>query len=181
MAYADLTTVQATDPGDPLTAAWCDQVRDNDEFFIDPPACSVDGLGSPQSVADSTLVVLSAPNEKFDNDSMHSTSSNTSRITAQTAGRYLIGATVNWQQILENNVPLLLNIIRNGGGAGDAFNIAQLPAINRSGFTTAMSGALTLVLAAGDYVEARVRQDNSLNVAINCTLEEFYAIFLTRG
>ena len=64
------------------------QVRDNLEFLIDPPACSVFNTVA-QSLATGSATVLDANSENFDNDAMHSNVTNNSRITVQTAGRYL--------------------------------------------------------------------------------------------
>lgn len=170
MAYADLATIQATDPGDVLTAAWCDQARDNEEFLINPPACSV-YASSAQSVANATFVSLTANSEYFDNDSMHSTATNTSRITIQTAGRYLLSATIaytagsgrRFSQFLVNGTTAYDGDGRPaiGGGSDDKIVMTR-----------------TLVLAASDYVEVQANQNTGGN--LNVTLREFVALFMTR-
>ena len=175
MAYADLVTIQATDPGSVLTAAWCDQARDNDEFLIDPPACSV-FHSTTQSVATSTFTVLSADSEVFDNDAMHSTVTNTARITAQTAGRYLLFTRHNWQANTTGSRVIQYRV--NGVDPGaTAQQLAALP-VATAGINTQLSAAWSLVLAAGDYVEVAGWQNSG--AALNVTLEEFSAVFLTR-
>lgn len=168
MPYVDPATVQATDPGDPLTAAWCDVVRDNFQFLTDPPQCSV-RASAPQSIAHNTLTTLTADVETYDTDSMHSLVSNTSRLTAQTAGRFSAEATVNWAvQTAGSNVPVLLNFLVDGT---TGFNVGQIAALNSASRTTAMSGIRSLVLDAGQFAEVRVRQETSF--PLGCTLEEF--------
>jgi len=173
MAYADLATIQATDPGDPLTAAWCDQVRDNGEFLIDPPACSVNH-STNQSVPDETVTALLANTEQFDNNSMHSTSSNTSRITIQTDGRYLIFATVRTGSNQTGHRQV--QIRANGDQVNSAYNIGRHDAAGDT--STVISGSRALVLSAGDYVECTL--EHNAGIDVTTALEEFAAYFMTR-
>lgn len=171
MAYVDLATIQATDPGDILTAAWCDQARDNGEFLIDPPACSIYN-SSAVSLTTGIGTVLNADSENYDNDSMHSTVSNTSRITIQTSGRYLITATMEFSANATGYrmIQILLNT------ASIAHSVVRLNAV--SGAATFTQTAITSVLAAGDYLEAQGLQGSG--GGLNTTLREFTAQFLTR-
>lgn len=172
MAYADLATIQDTDPGDILTAAWCDQVRDNEEFLIDPPACSV-FASAGQVVNDATVTTLTANSETFDNDSMHSTSSNTSRITAQTAGRYDVDCRVNFQADITDG-RRVIRFLKNGVDVVTA--ASQRNVIDGNSIT--ISGSMKAVLAAGEYIEVQVFHNAGNNLSV--TLEEFAATFITR-
>ena len=49
------------------------------------------------NVLDDTIHTINFDLEEYDTDGMHSTSTNTSRLTVQTAGKYLVWATVFWQ------------------------------------------------------------------------------------
>lgn len=171
MAYVDLATIQDTDPGDILTAAWCDQARDNQEFFIDPPACSVYHNTTQTKSSSTSLSTALANSENYDNASMHSTSSNTSRITIQTAGRYEVGVVLSWAANSTNNraTAFLVN-----GTTDYIVDLRVSPSVNSAG----ISGSRTLVLSAGDYVEVAVWQNSGGDLAL--TLTEFYAIFRTR-
>lgn len=171
MPYIDPDTILTPDPGDVLTAAWCDVVRSDLEFLIDPPACSIYNSAA-QSVANNTATVLTANSERYDNDSMHSTSSNTSRITIQTAGRYLLVSTVLFDADADGfrRVSILHNGTTSYGGisgVNDGSNIG-----------VRLTAVRSLVLAAGDYVEATCLHTAGAN--LDATLEEFVAIFLTR-
>lgn len=170
MAYADLNTIHNPATGTVAPASWGDQVRDNLEFLIDPPACSV-YASSAQSIANATFVSLTADSEYFDNDSMHSTVTNTSRITVQTAGRYLLSATIaytagtgrRFSQFLVNGAT---------GYDGDG-----RPAIG-GGSDDKIVMTRSLVLAASDYVEVQANQNTG--GALDVTLREFVALFMTR-
>lgn len=171
MAYVDLATIQDTDPGDILTAAWCDQVRDNEEFLIDPPSCAV-YASSSQSVSDNTPTALTANTERFDNDAMHSTSSNTSRITIQTAGRYTLSTVVRFAANATG-----IRLVEFYVNATDRHFVGQH--ISASGVsTTIISGSQPLTFAASDYVEVRANQTSGGSLDID--LLSFSAKLITR-
>lgn len=169
--YVDLNTVHNPATGTVAPALWGDQIRDNFEFLIDSPACSVFNSGA-QSVASSTNTILTADSEREDNDSMHSTVTNTSRITVQTAGRYLFIANVQFQDntgtrvvtdFLQNGATIVGGdvSVAVGGGTDDRKSICRL-----------------WRMAATDYMEVRVNQNSGVNR--NVTLHEFSAVFITR-
>lgn len=173
MGYLDIATLQTIAAGQPLSSATVQQVRDNGEFLIDPPAASIFNSAA-QSVPDATMTALTANSENFDNDSMHSTSSTTSRITFQTAGRYLLVGTAIFAANAtgERNVTFL----KNGTTQIEGTKVTA----NASGSqTTVVTAVRTLVFAAGDYVEMRVRHRNS-GGALDVTMDEFFAGFWTR-
>ena len=171
MAYADLATIQTIATGEVFTAATLQQARDNEEFLIDPPACSVYNSASVNQASGTTLTVLSANSENYDNDSMHSTSSNTSRITIQTAGRYEVGMVVSWAASGTGNRAHAFLV--NGT---DAFVVDLRSGTSTN--STSISGSRTLILEEGDYVEVEVFQTSGSTLA--ATLVEFYAVFRTR-
>lgn len=170
MAYADLLTVQTLNAGDVLTAAAMQQVRANEEFFVDPPACSIFNSAA-QSVANNTLTAMTADSELFDNDSMHSTSVNTSRQAIQTAGRYLLVATLSFAGDIDG--PRYGSFRVNGTTSYDGLGIP-------SGVTNTLvvTSTRAIVLAAGDWVEAMCL--HVAGAALNVTLKEFFAMFITR-
>lgn len=172
MSYADLLSIQATDPGDILTAAWCDQTRDNLEFLVDPPSCSVYDSGT-QSVGNGATAVLDADSENYDNDAMHSTSSNTSRLSIQTAGRYLIQARVRFSGDADGFRQI--DVITNGGSPQILSSSRPEPSGTLPCYLT---GTLSLVLSDGDYIEVRAYQ-NAGN-ALDVKLLELAAVFITR-
>lgn len=171
MAYVDIATIQTYNPGDILTAAALDQIRDNEEFLIDPPACSVYGTASV-SVPDATGTELAANAEAFDNDSMHSTSGSTTRITFQTAGRYEVKGTVEFAADPDGS--RRVDFIYNGATVVECMNVASGSAIS----AVILSGSRDFIVSAGDYAELRVT--HTAGAALNVHLREFAATFITR-
>lgn len=171
MAYADLNTIHNPTAGQVPPASWGDQIRDNFEFLIDPPACSVYNSAA-QTIANATTTSMTADSENFDNNSMHSTSTNTSRITFTTAGRYLCFATVQFAADVDGvrNVKFRIN------GATE-YECVQVPAVS-SVSSIVITATRAFVFAASDYVECRVSHTAGNNLSV--TLLEFGATFLTR-
>lgn len=169
MAYADLNTIHNPSAGGIPPASWGDQVRDNLEFLIDPPACSV-YHNTTQSVSNDTITAMSANSENYDNNSMHSTSSNTSRVTIQTAGRYQFTGTLKFAANATGN--RYLQFRKNGSTI-----YSGLGGIN-SGAEIQLSATRSLVLSVGDYIEVMGYQNSGGSLAV--TLEEFFVYFITR-
>lgn len=173
MAYVDPNTVHNPSTGAVIPAAWGDTVRDDLEFLIDPPACSVYHNTTQSKASSTTLAALLANSENYDNFSGHSTSVATSRITIATAGRYEVGCVVSWAANGTGNRATAFSV--NGVGVADYLvDIRTGTATNSTG----ISGSRTLVLAAGDYVEVSVWQTSG--GALLASLDEFYVLWRTR-
>lgn len=177
MAYVDTNTIHNPTTSTVAPAAWGDQVRDNLEFLIDPPACSItDSTGS--SVASGSLVVLGGTSlENFDNDSMHSDVSNRSRITIQTAGRYLFLATVAYASHAGTADAFVRVSLRVNGTT--SYGGMQVKNVTAATQQIRIQATRALVLSAGDFVECTTQ--HSLAGTVNpVTLDEMFAMFLTR-
>lgn len=172
MAYVDLNTIHNPATGTVAPAAWGDQVRDNLEFLIDPPAVSL--TGAAVSATNGTIVTLTCATENFDNDAMHGVV-NPTRITAQTAGRYDVTGVARYDTSVGGGGRLLQFFV-NGV---TQYNVAQVGSTTVAARDTIVSGGRKIVLNAGDYVEMRARQDSG--GTINITADEFAATFLTRA
>lgn len=77
----------------------------------DPPFCQV-YRESSQSIPNNTLTAVTFPSEVYDTDTMHSTSSNTNRITFTTAGLYIVTAYLLWDSNAVGN--RLAEVRKNG-------------------------------------------------------------------
>lgn len=172
MPYTDANTISNPTTGQPILAAWGDQIRTNQEFFVDPPACSIYNSTTQSIATGATGTALNANSEYYDNDSMHSTVSNTSRITIQTAGRYLFIATVQFAANATGNRRLAFVV------NGTTTHESQLIAATTSANSVVLTAPRSLVLAASDYVEVVVWQTSGGN--LNVTLLEAAAMFQTR-
>jgi hypothetical protein len=167
--YVDLNTIHNPATGTVAPAAWGDQVRDDLEFLIDPPVVSA-FHSTTQSLTSGSAFVLQANSENFDNDAMHSTVTNNSRITATTAGRYFFSARVSFAA----NVTGIREV---RFGKNSTFTTALN--INAAGAgATIITTFTTFVMAAGDFCEVAAQQTSG--GALATQLLEFTAIFLTR-
>jgi hypothetical protein len=169
--YVDPNLVHNPTTGAVAPAAWGDVVRDDLEFLIDPPVCSVFN-STVQSVANNTVAAMLANSENFDNDAMHSTVSNTSRLTIQTAGRYLFIATM----LFAIDVDGFRSVKFQVNGTGTIYESSRFPAVISN--TMVATGVRSLSLAAGDYVEAFAH--HTAGAALDVTLLEYFASFETR-
>lgn len=111
-----------------------------------------------QSISDSTVTTVNWNSEDFDTDSMHDNSTNNTRITAKTAGKYVIVVAV----VFAANDTGIRQIILNKNGS---LHQQQIFANNASG-EDQLSMSSVVSLAVNDYVEVDVYQASggALNV-----------------
>lgn len=82
--------------GSVLTAAELNTYLSNAvSFFLSVPTCELRQTIA-QSIANSSATTILFDTEDVDTDGMHSTTTNTSRVTAQTAGRYQVSGGVGF-------------------------------------------------------------------------------------
>src|ERR1044072_384655 len=131
----------------------------NIAFLANPPACRVYN-SSAESIADHTLVTVTFNSERYDTDTMHSTSVNAGRITVKTAGLYVVSFSgemaaandytyVGALLILNGVTYIASHFTRSDGGVAPP----------RFTVTT------TYKFAVNDYVEVHIWQDNAANTA----------------
>ena len=99
-----------------------------------------------QSISNSSDTTFVFDTENFDTDTIHSTSSNTERLTATTAGKYVIEAQIEWAA---SAVGLRIAKLRLNGTT----IIAWTTITPLSTGTTSMTVSTVYDLAATDYVE----------------------------
>lgn len=142
----------------------------------DPPACRVYGVAQGfTSGAGANLVFAS---ERYDTDNMHSTVTNTDRLTCNTAGVYRITACAAWAA--NGAGERALNLIGN--------NTVLIAAVNQApvggGPRTAQVITTEYKLAVGDFVTVQAYQSSGgiLNVdALGNYSPEFSASWVARG
>ena len=169
MAYSDPGAVTA---GDPLPAAYLNTTRANGAWFSEPPQCSVFN-SSVQSVPNSTVTAMLCGSESLDNDEMHSTASNTSRITAVNAGRYTFTGTAQFAIDGTGTGMRRLSFRLNGTTEYDLVQVAAVSTLS----SVILSGSRTFTLDISDYVEMVVLQ--SSGGALNVTALAFEAILVS--
>lgn len=157
-------------------ADWNTYGRDNLAWIAtDSPACRVYSSVNV-SCANVTEVALAMNSERYDNASMHSTSSNTSRVTVPTGGggKYLLGGTIQWANAAgnERNVQVRLN--------GATRIVVQASAPVAGGLVTKQSCMGVYAMVAADYGELIAYQDSggAVNVqAASAYSPEFFAFW----
>lgn len=110
---------------------------------------------SNPSIANNTVTYLTFDSEDHDTDTMHSTVSNTGRLTATTAGVYLIVASANWKDAAAAGLRAV-GISRNAART----NLAYVQTVGTAGQTTYQQAVIVYPLNAGDYVEMWVQQNS---------------------
>jgi hypothetical protein len=87
--------------------------------------------------------------------SMHSTSTNNSRLVAPVAGTYTIGATVNWADVGTAPGTRMLIVTVNG------FIVARVSTPNEAAGTDSQTISTIVHLAANDYAEIEIYETSS--------------------
>jgi hypothetical protein len=145
--------------------AGLNRVVDTLRNAVNPPVPQARVFNSA-AIATTTAVAktLTFDSERWDNGSLHSTSANTSRLTAPITGLYAIGANVEFASNVTGFRALQFDVtFAAGGTATIAFDTRNAA----NGVVTIIPLATQYQLAAGDYVEAVVTQTSggALNVA----------------
>jgi hypothetical protein len=146
-------------------------LRDNLNFLYGRPCCRVFNNANISHTTSGALQALTFNSERFDTDTMHSTSSQTGRITFTTAGYYMVGGQVEFGASATGERGLA---IRLGGTTTlishnqDAIGSDQLSVVTFYAFT------------AGQYVELLGYQTSGGALNMNFTSAyspEFWAVF----
>jgi len=127
---------------------------------------------SVQSCANNTSTVIAFDTETYDTDTMHDNSTNNSRLTCKTAGKYLIGGTIAMDANTtgRRQTSILLN------------NLTQIVATEWDTNQNSQTNLLTVIayeLDVDDYVELRVYQSSggALNTVQNSPYEPVFWMF----
>ena len=137
-----------------LTAAELNtNVRDNTGFLFKPPMCVLRNTAGAVPIPNSTPTELLYAAELVDTDTMHSTATNTGRITINTAGVYCVTSNVTWAGSGADGSRVLMRINKNGTELcrTDSGNYAATSAL---GFCL----AVTTSCAVTDYLTFTVLQ-----------------------
>lgn len=162
------TTPTTRSTGDLVTAAiWNTDMVDNLIHLHDGlPGCRANNSANI-SIADSTVTVLTFDSERYDTDNIHSTTTNTGRLTCQTAGKYAIFGNVEWGSgsVGYRALGIRLN--------GTTYVGANRYTPDGSGGTTPFrhSHGVSVIynLAVGDYLELIVYQTQGSSINVNAS------------
>lgn len=130
------------------------------------------------SIPNATDTVLTFNGERYDTDpngEIHSTASNTSRLTCRTAGKYLVAASVAFAANATGS--RFLRLLVNG-----SIYIAIVSSHgNSAALDTLLIAAAFYDLAAGDYVEADVHQTSGGALNVNSAAGHAYTPEIAMG
>jgi hypothetical protein len=128
-----------------------------------PPQARVYNSASISVATSGVSQALTFDSERFDNGGLHSTSADTSRLTAPTGGLYLIGGNVSWSTASGTGTRYA-QIRLNGTTI-----IEEVATVGSAAFAVGQAPSTTYQLTAGWYVELVVQQTSggALSVATN--------------
>lgn len=142
-------------------AALNTDVRDNEIFLRNPPSARVFNSAAI-AIANQTTTFLTFNSERFDTDNMHSTSSNSGRLIAVTAGRYLFGAHCQWEPNATGD--RVMDIMLNGV---DIIAVSVMGSAKTAGNHTRQFATGFWEFTANDYIEVRVWQDSTVSLNVD--------------
>ena len=158
-----------------LTAAQANAWTDGIDFLVGngsntSPIVSVRQTVS-QSIPASTWAAVTMDTETLDTDGMHSTSSNTSRLTVVTPGWYLVQGVAGFaaDTVGVRQVGLRVNLTGSSGSTEGQVNGNAVG----GGQPTAKPCSALVQMAAGDWIELVVRQTSGGALDTETTLTEF--------
>lgn len=137
----------------PTAAQFNEQIRDNELFLYGPPTCRVynnANLTIPN--ATETAVTLNA--ERRDPYAMHSTVTNTSRVTVPIDGFYEFGGHLSYDGASSTGYRSLLLKVNGSTVAQDERNAVT------GGVATTVSLATAYELTAGQYIQMFAKQSS---------------------
>lgn len=123
------------------------QIRDAGNFQLAKPYCNIfNGAGVATTSAAYSLVPFDAETE--DNDNMHSTSTNPSRIICQTPGLYLLNIGVSWPA---NNALINRRFQSRLNAAGNVANGSLIIAVDSGSASTGSASTGNNNLPQGSF------------------------------
>lgn len=153
-----------------------DLVLDALNFLANRPACRVHNSAS-QTISNNTLTAITFNSERYDTATMHSTVTNTSRITIPVAGIYNIVGSVEWPA---NGTGTRQALIRVNGST----TIAGSTAPGNAAASSPNTVGTQYKFAVNDYVELMVFQNSggNLDAQLNANQSpEFSATWIGNG
>lgn len=135
-----------------ITAAhWNQDVVDNISYLYNADGALAYNSATVE-ITHNTFTDVTFNSERYDNNSIHDTSTNTDRLVAQEAGVYLIAGQIRWEAVAGTSLRWVALKV-NGGTVA----VQYRSAVN---LTIDMNISTLYKLAATDYVELEVWQNS---------------------
>lgn len=151
----------------------------NISYLANPPACRVTN-NAAQSIPNATWTALTFNTELVDTNTMHDTVTNTSRITYNTAGLYMVTCS---NAFAANSTGGRGIGVRKNGTGGSPTEGGTLVAPHSSGVSTYISYSTLVKLAVTDYLEVMLWQASggALSTSVEAGLPTFTAVWVGLG
>lgn len=157
-------TIPSVATGDLLTAtAWNTQATNVNNYRV-PPICRVYRAAALNQTANGAAQTIAFDTESVDTDAMHDTVTNTTRITFNTAGVYMVGGSVAFTP---NSTGVRAAKITVNGTTDIAYADQQSAAAAASAIHVVTSYSF----AANDYIELGGYQNSGGNLAYFVTYQ----------
>lgn len=125
--------------------------------------------GATQTIPNATSTAITFNSESADTDTMHSTTTNTSRLTCNTAGLYLIEGNVRYTS---GATGLRETEIYLNGLAGKIIAIMSMP-VGATPAIITLKASVIYQLAVNDYVEVFAYQSSGGNLTVITGVDEY--------
>jgi len=175
MAY---TTDRTWVAGEVVTAAYLNTyLRDNVKWLsTDKPMVRCYNTAAI-TTANGVVTTLTFNTERFDNADLHSTSTNTNRITVSTAnaGKYLVGSSITWAFSTAGDYRSLAVQV----GASTNIALQTQPPTGTNGFASMSASALYAI--SNDYFQTAAQQNSGGNLDVSAfgnSSPEFWAVWI---
>jgi hypothetical protein len=142
-------------PSDPVSGqiapvTWGDAVRDTLNYLANKPSCRCTASGTVSHATSGQYQAVAFDTEDWDNDGIHSTSVNTSRFTAATAGKYWVYGNVRFAA---NATGVRIVGIRKNLTGTNSPTHGTVKRANLTADSVDIMVGTMVALAAGDWVE----------------------------
>lgn len=143
-----------------ITSAWGNSAKAAVDFLANPPACRVFHSAN-QAINDSVETSLAFNSERYDTATMHDNVTNNNRIYAPITGLYRFSFRGNLAAA--NDYAAAYAVLQLSSG----INIDKDQGLPTTSTELSFKLDCDYAMAAGDWVQVRVYQDNSANTARN--------------
>lgn len=144
----------------PTAAQFNAHVRDNLNFLYSPPSCRV-YHNAAQAATTAVALTVALNSERFDNDTMHDTVTNNSRITFTTAGHYIVIGDI---EFAANATGVrVVGISHSSAGILAETEYAEVSAAGVS----VLNVSTMYAMSAADYVTIFAYQNSGGNLNVN--------------
>lgn len=144
-----------------LSLTWSGSAWVSPPLAFKPPSVRCLATGTSQTLPTGALTAITFPAEDYDTDSMHSTSSNTSRVTVPYAGLYLVNNYITTGAAGGNRY---IYILKNG--AQWMFKAAVTDPTSSSSAGIVDSICAIVPCAANDYIESGIFHNTGSAISV---------------